>query len=193
MVNRIFRPSLPVGALISLVLIAGVAAIHLGLGRPLICKCGFVQFFWLGPRGAPQESQHLFDLYSTSHVLHGLLFYFAIWLVTRGRLSLGAGLVIAVLLEGAWELVENSRWLISRYGEAEVEYSGDSTINSIADILSMVAGYLIAAFAPVWVSVLILVGTEAWLAWYIRDNLLLNILNLLYPIESVTTWQAGKK
>jgi hypothetical protein len=192
--SRILRMSLPVGVLISLVLMAGVAAIHLAFGRPPICKCGFVQLLWLGPKGAPEESQHLFDLYSTSHVLHGLIFYFAIWLLTRGRLSLGLGLVIAVLIEGTWEVVENSQWLLRRYGMAgATEYAGDSTINSVADIVSMAAGFLIAAFVPVWASLALLVGTELWLLWLIRDNLTLNIINLIKPNEALIKWQAGGK
>ncbi len=189
MIHRLTRLNLPLALVISAVIIAVVAAIHVGLGRPLICKCGFVKFLWIGARSSPEESQHFLDVYSTSHVLHGLIFYCLIWLLTRGRLSFGAGLVIAVLVEGTWELFENSEMLKRRYGAAGAEYDGDSLVNSIGDILSMMSGYVIAAFVPVWVSIAILIGTEAWMLWYIRDNLTLNIINLIRPIEWIKEWQ----
>jgi hypothetical protein len=192
MVNRALRLNLPLALLISAVIMAAVAAIHLGFHRPLICKCGYVKLFWMGPKSAPEESQHIFDLYSISHVLHGLIFYFLIWLLTRGRLSLGAGLVIAVLVEGVWELFENSDLLMKRYGVAGVEYSGDSIINSLGDIVSMMAGFIIAGLAPVWLSLLLLVGSELWMLWFMRDNLTLNIMNLIHPIDWINVWQKQK-
>ena len=193
MTYRVLRLNLPIALVISAVIIAAIAAIHIGLGRPLICKCGFVKFFWIGTKSAPEESQHFLDLYSTSHLLHGLIFYFVVWLLTRGRLSFGAGLVIAVLLEGTWELFENSEMLLRRYGVAGVEYHGDSLINSIGDIVSMMAGYILAALVPVWVSIAVLIGTEVWMVWYMRDNLTLNIMNLIRPIEWINEWQAQKR
>jgi hypothetical protein len=190
--SRILRMNLVVGVVISLVIMAAVAGIHQYFGRPLICKCGYVQLWWYGPKGAPEESQHIFDLYTTSHVLHGLIFYFIIWLFTRGRISLGLGLVIAVLAESTWEVVENSQWLLKRYGMAgATEYAGDSTINSVADIVAMAAGFLFAAFVPVWASLALLVGTELWMLWMIRDNLTLNIINLIKPNEALIKWQQG--
>lgn len=192
MVYRALRLNLPVALLISALIIAAVGAIHFGLNRPLICKCGYVKFFWIGSKAAPEESQHLFDLYAASHVLHGLIFYFVIWLLTRGRLSFGAGLVIAVVLEGTWELVENSDYLKARYGDAGVAYYGDSVINSLGDIVAMIVGYAVAGVAPVWVSVAVLIGTEVWMGWYMRDNLTLNIMNLIRPIEWINEWQAKK-
>ena len=100
-----------------------------------------------------------------------------------------AGLIIAVLLESGWELWENSNYLIDRYNKAGVVYAGDSIINSVGDLLVMMLGFLIAATAPAWVSVLILFGTEVGLALLIRDNLLLNIINLIRPIEWISKWQ----
>jgi hypothetical protein len=192
MLNRAIRLNLPLALLISALIIAAIAAIHVGLGRPLICNCGLVKLFWMGPKEAPEESQHFLDLYSTSHLLHGLIFYFLIWLLTRGRLSFGAGLVISVLLEGSWELFENSNLLMRRYGDAGVEYHGDSLVNSIGDIVSMMTGYVLAAFLPVGVSIAVLIGTEAWMLWYLRDNLTLNIMNLIHPIEWINEWQQQK-
>jgi hypothetical protein len=173
----------------SLAIIAVTAAILHMYGRSLICPCGFVKLFWWGPRGDLQESQHLLDIYSATHMLHGILLYFLIWLIGRGRVPPAAGLIIAVLLESGWELWENSNYLIDRYNKAGVVYAGDSIINSVGDLLVMMLGFLIAATAPIWVSVLILVGTEVGLALLIRDNLLLNIINLIHPIDWISKWQ----
>jgi hypothetical protein len=178
-------------SLISLGIIAATAAIHYWAGRSLICKCGFVKLWWWGAKGAPEESQHIFDIYATSHVLHGIIFYFLLWLISRGHLSVWARLVMAVLLESGWELFENGNYLINRYRAAGVDYSGDSIINSVADIVSMMTGFLIASRVPPWVSVLILIATEVIVAILIRDNLLLNIISLVHPIEWITKWQEG--
>ena len=186
------KMSFPVAALLSLLIMAATAAAHYVAGRAPICKCGIVKLWWWGEKGALEESQHLFDIYAFSHVLHGLIFYFLVWLIFRGRLSVWAGLVLAVILESGWELFENSNYLINRYRAAGVEYSGDSIVNSICDIVAMAAGYLMAALAPVWFSVLFLVATEVTMAWLIRDNLLLNIINLIRPIGWITDWQEGK-
>jgi len=109
---RMRKLSLPIAALISLAIIAVTAAILYMYGRAPICPCGFVKLFWWGPRGALQESQHVLDIYSATHVLHGILLYFVIWLVGRGRVPAAAGLIIAVALESGWELWENSNYLI---------------------------------------------------------------------------------
>jgi hypothetical protein len=178
-------------SLISLGIILATAVIHYAAGRSPICKCGYVKLFWWGPKGTAEESQHFLDIYSTSHVLHGMIFYFLLWLICRGHLSVWARLVIAVLLESGWELFENSSYIISRYQSADVAYNGDSIINSVGDILSMMAGFLIAARVPPWVSVLLLIGTELADLALIRDNLALNILNLIRPVEWITKWQEG--
>ena len=89
------RLTFTTASLISLAIIAATAAIHYVSGRALICKCGYVKFFWWGPKGTAEESQHFLDIYSTSHVLHGLIFYFLLWLIARGHLSVWARLVLA--------------------------------------------------------------------------------------------------
>jgi hypothetical protein len=124
-------------------------------------------------------------------VLHGLIFYFLLWLISRGHLSVWARLVIAVLIESGWELYENSNYLINRYRLAGYDYSGDSIINSVGDIVSMITGFLIASRLPAWVSVVLLIATEVIVAILIRDNLLLNIINLIHPISWITKWQDG--
>jgi hypothetical protein len=178
-------------SLISLGIIAVTAALHYWVGRAPICKCGFVKLWWWGEKGAPEESQHLLDIYTLSHVLHGLIFFFLIWLIFRGRLSVWAGLVLAVIIESGWELFENSNYLVNRYRAAGFDYSGDSVINSVADIFAMAVGYLFAALVPWWVSLLLLVGVEVGMATLIRDNLLLNIIALIKPIPWISKWQDG--
>ena len=185
------KMSFPVAGMLSLAIIAASAAAHYWAGRTPICKCGYVKLWWWGEKGAPEESQHLLDIYTLSHVLHGLIFFFVVWLIFRGRISMWAGLVLAVLLESGWELYENSNYLINRYRAAGYDYSGDSIINSVGDIFAMVIGYLFAAAAPFWASVLLLVGVEVGMGALIRDNLLLNIINLIKPIPWISKWQDG--
>jgi hypothetical protein len=187
------RVTWPVALVLSLALVAAAAIFMYMQGRPAICPCGFVKFYWLGPKGQPEESQHFLDIYSATHVLHGVLFYFLIWLVTRGRLSILAMLVVAVLLESLWEVFENSNYMIRRYQEASYAgYVGDSVINAVGDVATMVVGFLIAALLPAWLTFILFIGAEVGLALLIRDNLSLNILNLVYPIDWIQSWQDGK-
>ena len=135
---------------------------------------------WHGGRGDSEISQHLADWYTYSHVLHGVIFYFLLWLVFRGRLSVGARLVLATLIEGAWEIFENTPFIINRYRTQTIsrDYFGDTIINTVGDILAMIVGFLIASRLPAWVTVFLLVATELVLLYLIRDNLLLNIIML---------------
>jgi hypothetical protein len=139
-----------------------------------------------------ENSQHLTDWYSPTHVLHGLLFYMALhWLAPRWRL--GPRLVAATLVETAWEIAENTGAMIERYREATIalDYYGDSIVNSSADIAMMWLGFLIAALTPVRVSVALFVITEVLLGLVIRDGLTLNIVMLVWPLEAIMAWQQG--
>jgi len=177
-------------AILALVILAIAAAILLAMGRNPICTCGTVDL-WVGARDSPRTSQMLADWYSLSHIVHGLLFFALLWLVAR-RLPVGTRFLIALLIEASWEVVENTPMVIDRYREttAALGYSGDSVLNSLSDILMMCVGFLIARRLPVWASVLLVVALEIVPLFVIRDNLTLNIHNLLAPNAAIAAWQA---
>lgn len=180
---------------VTLALVVLAVAILFGMGRPPICTCGYVEL-WHGTVQSGGNSQHIADWYSPSHFTHGLIMYFAAWLLW-GRLRLLGGrpsrwaLPIAVLIEGAWEVAENTPMVIDRYRAVTVSwgYSGDSIVNSAADIGWMVAGFLMAARLPVWASIALAAFFELLTLWIIRDNLTLNILMLFWPVEAIRQWQ----
>lgn len=161
------------------------------MGRIPICECGYVRLFEPGVNTAG-NSQHISDWYTPSHIIHGFLFY---WLaiVALPRASSGARLTLAVIVEAAWELLENSPIIIDRYRTATmaIGYQGDSILNSAMDTVAMVLGFLFAARAPVWLTVALAIGFEVATAIVIRDNLTLNVLMLVWPVEAVKAWQAA--
>ena len=182
-------------ALIALILFAGFALILLAMGRPAICSCGTVKL-WHGIVQSSENSQHIADWYSMSHIIHGLIF-FGIGRLLRKRfpklLPLGVILCMSILVEGAWEVLENSPVIIDRYREATISYGyeGDSIINSMADIAWMIFGFFLASRLPWKVTLTIALIFELFTGYMIRDNLALNILMLAVPIEAVKDWQAA--
>jgi hypothetical protein len=172
-------------------LVAVAALILLWMGRPPICTCGTVKL-WVGTVNGPDNSQHIADWYTPSHIVHGFLFYGLFWLVLK-RNPPGDRLIGAVLIEAGWEILENSPLIIDRYRATTMAlgYSGDSVINSVADISWMLLGFAIARRLPVWATVALAVGLELLALVVIRDNLTLNVLMLIAPNDSIRAWQAG--
>jgi hypothetical protein len=184
------RLSMPTAIFISLGIVLVMAWVLYWMGRTPMCPCPFKP--WVG-KGDPTQSQQLFDWYTYSHALHGIVFYFILSLVSRGHLSVAARLVIATLMEAGWEIFENTQFIINRYRTVTIShnYFGDTIVNSVGDILAMIVGFLIAARLPAWVTVLVLLGTELTLLFLLRDSLLLNVVMLVYPMDWLRQWQSG--
>ena len=178
-------------AAVALLIVAVAASIELAMGRQSICTCGTIDL-WVSGRDSPKTSQMLADWYSLSHIVHGLLFYAALWLVFR-RWPVSFRLLAALLIEASWEVIENTPFTIDRYRQttAALGYSGDSVINSVSDMLMMCAGFLVARKLPPWASIVLVVALELVPLAVIRDNLTLNIWNLIAPNPAVAAWQAG--
>jgi hypothetical protein len=176
---------------LAVAIIGVAAAIELAMGRHPICTCGSIEL-WVGARDSAKTSQMLADWYSLSHIVHGLIFYAVLWLIAR-RMAVEWRFLAALLIEAAWEVTENTPFVIDRYRTtaAALGYSGDSVINSMSDILMMAFGFLIGRKLPVWASVLVLIALEVIPLFAIRDNLTLNVWNLVAPNSAVQSWQAG--
>jgi hypothetical protein len=172
-----------------LAVFALTGGIELWMGRSLLGPDGKFGW-WEGNIWSSENSQRLADPYSFSHLVHGMLFYAALWLMAR-RLPVRHRLLLALLVEAAWEILENSPLIINRYREATISlgYVGDSVMNSLSDILMMTLGFLFAWRCKPWVTIAAIIVMEAGCAWWVRDNLTLNIIMLIHPVEAIKHWQ----
>ncbi len=189
--KRYERIPLAVYVLVGGVLIAVQAFTLLVMGQPPICTCGYVKV-WHGIVSSPENSQQLTDWYTLTHVIHGVGFYLLLWLIAP-RTPIGLRLALAVGLEAAWEVIENTPFIVDRYRQSALAqgYIGDSVINSVFDTLAMALGFLLARKLPVGAVVALVIAMELFSAYMVRDNLTLNIIQLIYPSEVISHWQAG--
>lgn len=176
--------------LIALIVLVQVIVERL-MGRVWICECGVVKF-WEGEVHSSGNSQQIADWYTPSHIIHGFLFYGLGFLILR-RAPLSLRLGLAGLIEAGWELLENSPIIIERYRSATMayDYVGDSILNSGMDTVWMTLGFLAAWKLPVKVTIALAIAAEIATAFIIRDNLTLNVIMLIYPIEAIKVWQGG--
>ncbi len=162
-------------------------------GRLWMCACGDIKL-WHGVVFSSENSQHLFDWYTFTHFSHGLGFYLLLWLVDRKkRLTFTTKFLIAVGLEAGWEILENSAMVIDRYRTATIslDYYGDSVVNSVGDVLAMAAGFYYAYKTKIWMGLVTFIIVELALAYFIRDNLSINIIMLIHPVDAIKIWQGN--
>lgn len=181
-------------ALASIIPLAAVVILG-AMGREPIYVGGYVKF-WHGLVVSSENSQHLFDWYTFTHIVHGLGFFLLLTIIekiTGKKIGLPAKYLIALFLESSWEILENTDSVINHYRTATIslDYFGDSIINSIGDIIAMIVGFWFASRSSVRVSVIVFIALEILLLIAIKDNLILNLIMLAYPIEAIRLWQSG--
>lgn len=191
---------------VSIGITVAAVLILLAMDRPPICECGYVKL-WENEINSPGNSQHLADWYTPSHIIHGPIFYALGWLLfvkwglgkparlvaNPVRDAVQWGLPLAVLLEAAWEVLENTPMVIDRFRSVTANwgYSGDSVLNSAADIGWMVVGFYLAMRLPVWLTVTLAIIAEIIVGLIVRDGLTLTVVMLLFPIDAIAEWQAA--
>ena len=160
-------------------------------GRLWLCSCGKI-YLWVGNIHSSDNSQHLLDPYAFTHLLHGVVIF---WVLALALPNLRAHwqLTLAVAIEAAWEVFENSAFVIDRYREATIAlgYEGDTIVNSMSDIIVCGIGFALATYLGFRRSFALFALTELLLVVWIRDSLILNVVMLIYPIEAIKAWQMG--
>ncbi|NOT46606.1 MAG: DUF2585 family protein [Acidobacteria bacterium] len=161
-------------------------------GRIWWCKSGDWAIYINQAWNSSHTSQHFFDPYSFTHILHGVLFFWLTGMIFS-RLKTEWRFLMATAIEAAWEVFENSSYVIEKYREntASLDYFGDSIMNSVGDLIACAAGFWIAAKLGWWKSLIFFAFVEMVLLLWIRDGLLLNLLMLIYPIEGIKSWQTA--
>jgi hypothetical protein len=184
------KPSWKIVAVTVIAVMAFTAMVELWMGRLPFCKCGTIRL-WAGEIWSNENSQQFADPYSFTHILHGIILYALVWTVAGTRLPVRTRLVVAVMLEAGWEMLENSSFIIERYRATTVSlgYYGDSVFNSMGDICFMMTGFALAYKLPVRVTVIGAVLVDLVLLLWIRDSLALNIIMLIHPIAAIKAWQ----
>lgn len=177
--------------LAGLAIVAGLAIALWIMGRTPLCTCGSIKL-WHGVVQSAENSQHITDWYTPSHVIHGFVFYVFLWWLMP-KASFATRLLLALGIESAWEIIENTNATIERYRTATIalDYYGDSILNSVMDVLAMVAGFFLASILPVWLTIALAISAELFTGYMIRDNLTLNVIMLLYPLDAIKAWQTG--
>ncbi|MCX6543417.1 MAG: DUF2585 family protein [Acidobacteria bacterium] len=172
-------------------IMAVTAAVELWMGRLPFGPDGRMGF-WEGNIWSSEQSQRFADPYTFSHMIHGMLFYAFLWFVAPTA-PVRQRFVCALALEAGWEVLENSPIIIDRYREVTISlgYVGDSVFNSLSDILFAGLGFVIARRARVWVTILVMVAMEVGTALWVRDNLTLNIIMLVHPLDAIKAWQTA--
>jgi len=161
-------------------------------GRVWWCQAGDMSP-WAWNIWTAHNSQHLIDPYSFTHVLHGMIEFWLLGLIFR-KMPLAWRLFLAVLIEGGWEVLENTNFIINRYREETIslDYFGDSIINSLSDIVCCAAGFVIAYKLRFWRSLALFIATELILIATIHDSLIINIIMLIHPVEAIKHWQMAR-
>lgn len=167
-----------------------VGAVELYFGRSILGPDGKFAL-WDNNIWGSENSQRVADVYSFSHIIHGIIFYAFLWLVAR-KLPLKYRFLLALIIEAGWELLENSPIIINRYREATIAlgYVGDSILNSVSDVGMVVIGFIFARLSKIWLSIALIIILELGCLFWVRDNLTLNVIMLVKPVESIKIWQS---